>query len=138
MFTTLSPPRKWWWNEITNRNSNRSEKIHIRKARFEELRELWTKLNRKYVMYFDREIDKKIELELPSVIKEKRVFSLQTVESSRRILEFEGNVAVANESSHAELTLCDRHYEYNEFLKRASRHTNIPIELWLLRFLPVA
>lgn len=116
-------------SRITNRNSNRSEKIHIRKARFEELRELWAKLNRKYVLYFDKEIDKKIEVELPSVIKEKRVFSLQTVESSRRILEFEGNVAVANEGSHAELTLHDRHYGYNEFLKRASRHTNIPIHI---------
>lgn len=55
------------------------------------------------------------------------MFSLQTVESSRKVLEFEGNVAVANEGSHAELTLHDRHYGYNEFLKLASRYTNIPV-----------
>lgn len=116
-------------NRIINRNSSRNDKIHIRKARFEELRELWAQLNRKYVLYFDKAIDKKIEAELPSIIKDKHVFSLQTVESSRKVLEFEGNVAVANEGAHAELTLHDRYYGYNEFLKRASRYTNIPVHI---------
>lgn len=116
-------------NRIINRNSSRNDKIHIRKARFEELRELWAQLNRKYVLYFDRAIDKKIEAELPSIIKDKHVFSFQTVESSRKVLEFEGNVAVANEGTHAELTLHDRNYGYNEFLKRASRYTNIPVHI---------
>ena len=116
-------------NRIINRNSSRNDKIHIRKARFEELRELWAQLNRKYVLFFDKAIDKKIEAELPSIIKDKHVFSLQTVESSRKVLEFEGNVAVANEGTHAELTLHDRHYGYNEFLKRASRYTNIPVHI---------
>lgn len=114
-------------SRINNRNSNRSEKIHIRKARFEELRELWAQLNRKYILYFDKEIDNKIATELPLIIKEKQVFSLQTVMSSRKILGFEDNIAVANEGSHIELTLSNRHYAYNEFLKRATRHTNIPI-----------
>ena len=116
-------------NRIINRNSNRNNKIHIRKARFEELRELWAQLNRKYVLYFDKAIDKKIKAELPSIIKYKHVFSLQTLESSRRILEFKGKVAVANEGSHTELTLHNRHYGYNEFLKLASRHTNVPIHI---------
>lgn len=116
-------------SRINNRNSNRSEKIHIRKARFEELRELWAQLNRKYILYFDKEIDNKIATELPLIIKEKQVFSLQTVMSSRKILGFEDNIAVANEGSHIELTLSNRHYAYNEFLKRATRHTNIPIQI---------
>ncbi|MDY2806822.1 MAG: type III restriction-modification system endonuclease, partial [Prevotella sp.] len=116
-------------NRIINRNSSRNDKIHIRKARFEELRELWAQLNRKYVLYFDKAIDKKIEVELPSIINDKHVFSLQTVESSRKVLEFERNVAVANEGAHAELTLHDRYYGYNEFLKRASRYTNIPVHI---------
>ena len=112
---------------IINRNSGRTDKIHVRKAKFEELRELWAQLNRKYVLYFDKEIDRQIEAELPKVIKDKEVFSLQTVESSRKVLEIKGGVAVANEGAHAELTLHNRHYAYNEFLKRASRHTNIPV-----------
>ena len=114
-------------NRITDRNSRRSDKIHVRKARFEELKELWAHLNRKYVLYFDKEIDQNIEKALPSIIKEKHVFSLQTVESSRKVLDFENGMAEAAEGTHIELTLHDRHYDYNEFLRRATRHTNIPI-----------
>ena len=116
-------------NRIINRNSNRNDKVHIRKARFEELRELWAQLNRKYVLYFDKEMDQKIEKELPEIIKDKHVFSLQTVESSRNVLEFADNKAIAKEASRIELTLHNRHYTYNEFLKNASRYTNIPIHI---------
>ncbi|MBR4406511.1 MAG: type III restriction-modification system endonuclease, partial [Bacteroidaceae bacterium] len=37
-------------NRIINRNSERKNSIHIRKAQFDELRELWSQLNRKYIM----------------------------------------------------------------------------------------
>lgn len=116
-------------NKIINRNSYRSGKIHVRKARFEELRELWSQLNRKYVLYFDKEIDKNMEMALPAIIKDKHVFSLQTVASSRKIIEIENNVAFANEDSNIELTLHDRHYAYGEFLRRATRRTNIPMHI---------
>lgn len=114
-------------NRIINRNSNRNDKIHIRKARFEELRELWAQLNRKYVLYFDKNIDRQIEADLPSMIKDKHIFALQTVESSRKVVEIEENMAVLKEGSQVEFTLHNRYYEYNEFLKLTSRHTNIPI-----------
>lgn len=116
-------------SRIINRNSHRTDKIHVRGKRFEELRQLWSQLNRKYVLYFDREIDRKIETDLPSVIKDKHVFSMQTVDSSRQLLGFDGQVAVVNEGSHVELTLRNRHYAYNEFLRRATRHTGIPVDI---------
>ena len=116
-------------SRIVNRNSSRSNKIHIRKARFEELRDLWAQLNRKYILFFDKGIDQQIKVALPSIIKDKHVFALQTVETSRKVLQFEGNMAVANEWTHTQLTLHNRHYAYNDFLKRASRHTNIPLHM---------
>lgn len=114
---------------IKDRNTSRTNKIHVRKARFEELRELWAQLNRKYILFFDKEIDRQIEAALPGIIKDKQVFALQTVETSRKVIQFDGNVAVANEWTHAQLTLHNRHYAYNDFLKRASRHTNIPLHM---------
>lgn len=116
-------------SRIKDRNTNRTNKIHVRKARFEELRELWAQLNRKYILFFDKEIDRQIETALPGIIKDKQVFALQTVETSRKVLQFDGNVAVANEWTNAQLTLHNRHYAYNDFLKRASRHTNIPLHM---------
>ena len=116
-------------SRIKDRNTNRTNKIHVRKARFEELRELWAQLNRKYILFFDKEIDRQIEAALPGIIKDKQVFALQTVETSRKVIQFDGNVAVANEWTHVQLTLHNRHYAYNDFLKRASRHTNIPLHM---------
>ena len=116
-------------SRIKDRNTNRTNKIHVRKARFEELRELWAQLNRKYILFFDKEIDRQIETVLPGIIKDKQVFALQTVETSRKVIQFDGNVAVANEWTHAQLTLHNRHYAYNDFLKRASRQTNIPLHM---------
>ena len=116
-------------NRIINRNSHRSDKIHVRKARFEELRELWAQLNRKYILYFDKEIDLKLSSALPSIIQEKRVFSPQAIESSRRIVEFKDGRAMANEGAHVEFTLNNRHYSYGDFLKRATRLTNIPVQI---------
>ena len=71
-------------SRINNRNSNRSEKIHIRKARFEELRELWAQLNRKYILYFDKEIDNKIATELPLIIKPKSVIRISLCRTAKR------------------------------------------------------
>lgn len=116
-------------NKIINRNSRRSDKIHVRKARFEELRELWAQLNRKYVLYFDKEIDREIEKVLPVIIKDNHVFSLQAVASSRKIIKIENNVAFADEGSNMEFTLHDRHYAYGEFLRRATKRTNIPMHV---------
>ena len=112
-------------NHIINRNSSRKDTIHIRKAKFEELRTLWSQLNRKYILYFDHEIDQKIEEALPAVIKDKHVFSVQTIESTREELGFQEGTAYTKEDTHAELSLHNSYYAYNDFLKRASRRTNI-------------
>lgn len=41
-------------SRIKDRNTNRTNKIHVRKARFEELRELWAQLNRKYILFLTK------------------------------------------------------------------------------------
>ncbi len=116
-------------NRIINRNSERKNTIHIRKAQFDELREMWSQLNRKYIMYFDKEIDKKLEDALPDIIKDKHIFSLQTIESSREELCFQDKTAYAAEGTRTALTLHSRHYAYNEFLLRTSRASNIPVQI---------
>lgn len=114
-------------NRIINRNSNRKDTIHIRKARFEELKSLWSILNRKYVLYFDKHIDQRMQEYLPLLIKDKHVFALQVLGTSRSELAIDAGVAYSNEATKTEITVKGRHYAYNEFLCKASKHTNIPI-----------
>lgn len=113
-------------NRITNRNSLRRGTVHIRKARFEELRSLWSMLNRKYVLYFDSAIDQRMAEALPTLIHDKHVFSLQVLDSSREQVSIENGRAKNTEAASAEITVSGRHYAYNEFLAKATRKTNIP------------
>lgn len=116
-------------NRIINRNSKRKETVHIRKARFDELKSLWSILNKKYVLYFDKEIDKRIEEALPGIIKDRHVFSQQVLASSREALGFDEGRAQANIETNATITVSGRHYAYNVFLLKASKITNIPIHV---------
>lgn len=116
-------------SRIINRNSSRKDTIHIRKAKFEELKHLWNLLNKKYVLYFDKQIDQRIQDALPELIKNKHVFSLQVLSSSRAALGFEDGVAYSNETPKTDITVKGRHYAYNDFLNKASKHTNIPIQI---------
>lgn len=116
-------------NRIINRNSNRRSTIRIRKAKFEELRNLWSILNRKYVLYFDKQLDRSLQVALPILIKDKYIFSLQVLDSSRATLGFEHGSAYINEATKAEITVKGRHYAYNVFLVRASKSTNIPVTI---------
>ena len=114
---------------IINRNSRRSDSVHIRKTQFEELRELWNQLNRKFVLYLACDLDRSIEEALPQIIKDKHIFSLQTIQTTREELGFQAGVAYADEGAHTELTLPGRHLAYNDFLLRTSRKTNITIHI---------
>lgn len=116
-------------HRIINRNSARTDTIHIRKAKFDELKDMWKQLNRKYILYFDKEIDHKLEKDLPGIIETKHVFSLQVVDSKREEMGIEDGTAYLKEGSHVSLTLHGRHYAYNDFLTRSSKHTNIPIQI---------
>jgi type III restriction enzyme len=125
-------------NHIVNRNSKRKETVHIRKARFEELRDLWSILNKKYVLYFDQKIDDQLQKALPVIIRDKHVFSLQVLNSTRETLSVDNGMAYTTQDTNAQITVRGLHFAYNEFLKRASRSTNIPVQILHQAFKEVA
>lgn len=116
-------------SRIRNRNSERKGTIGIRKARFEEIRELWKKLNKKYVLYFEKGIEEELKKRLPEIIKEKNIFSHLSVSSDRRVVGIENDKAVSTEATGTQLLLNNRHMAYNEFLKRVSYFTCVPITI---------
>ena len=54
--------------KIENRNKAEQKKIKIRRENFNQLRELWQKINSKYVLFFDKEIGEKLAAALPNPI----------------------------------------------------------------------
>ena len=114
---------------IRDNNKGNKNTVPIRKTPFEGLRELWNQLNRKYVLYVDKDIENKLIDALPSIISDRSVeiFSYETLKTTRQKLQILEGRAALEGISHTEVTVPNMRMKYNEFLKRASALTNIPI-----------
>ena len=112
--------------KVKDRNKGEKDMVRIRKARYEELKELWTQINRKYIIFYQNGIDRQIEAALPGII-ENDVFVHQTLQSRRQKVAAADGRAVATEQSGQQYILAGKEMGYGEFLKRACRQTSIPV-----------
>ncbi len=113
-------------NKVKDRNAKESKGIKIRSARYEELRKLWEQLNKKYIIYFENEVDKLIEDSLPELL-DNGIFSSQVIVSRREQLEIQDGAAVLMEASGVQQLYNGKRIPYRDFLRRANRATSIPI-----------
>lgn len=114
--------------KVKDRNKDSRDVVKIRKARYEELKELWTQLNRKYIVFYQNDIDRQIEAALPGILEDE-VFVHQTIQSRRQKVTAEGDRVVTVQQSGQQYVLAGKKMPYNDFLKRACRQTSIPITM---------
>lgn len=112
--------------KVKDRNKGTKDTVKIRKARYEELKELWTQLNRKYIVFYQSDIDRQIEAALPDILADE-IFVHQTINSKRQKVTADGEKAVTVQQSGQQYVLAGKEMRYNEFLKRACRQTSIPM-----------
>jgi type III restriction enzyme len=114
-------------NKVIDKNKKVKNTIKIRKAQFEDLKELWSAINKKYILFFNREVDKMIEDELP-ILLQKDVFGLQEISSSRQEIHAGKNSVEVLNDPGVTYFIHGRKLPYNVFLKRINKATAIPIE----------
>lgn len=112
--------------KVRDRNKGTRDVVRIRKARYEELKELWEQLNRKYIIYYDKHVDEQVEAALPGILEED-VFVHQTIKSTRQKVTSADHIAVAMQAAGQQYVLDGKKLRYNDFLIRACRQTSIPI-----------
>ena len=114
--------------KVEDRNKKKEKKIQIRRAVFDELKTLWQEINSKYILHYEN-VEKEDFLfnELLDIVKED-VFTDTYISSRREELNTTGARATINEDSGVQFKI-DKPLPYNEFLKRISRQTNLPIQL---------
>ena len=112
--------------KVKDRNKGAKDMVKIRRAQYEELKELWTQLNRKYIVFYQQGIDGQIAEALPELLKED-VFVHQTIQSKRQKVTTAEGEAIAVQQSGQSYVLAGKEMRYNEFLKRACRQTSIPM-----------
>ena len=114
--------------KVKDRNKGSRDMVKIRKAKYDELKELWTQLNRKYIVFYQQGIDEQIAKALPELLA-KDVFEHQTIQSKRQKVTAAEGKAVSVQQAGQAYVLAGKEMRYNEFLKRACRQTSIPMTM---------
>ena len=111
--------------KIKDRNVTKPKPVKIRKAVYSEIRELWEKINQRYLLFYDVDLDAGMDAAVLSVL-EQGIFTDVVMTSTREIVESDGTqMSVVSETGVQYAVI--RPIAYNIFLKRISRVTNIPI-----------
>lgn len=113
-------------HKVNDRNKNRRVDIHVRKAVYSELKELWERINHKYYLFYDADLSDEIPNVLYDILRKHGVFGNVTLYSHRDQVATEGKEMVVKEASGVSYSI-KRPIRYNEFLKRISNQTSIPI-----------
>ena len=116
-------------NKIINRNKKDKKNIKIRKEQFEELRDLWMKINRRYVLYLEPTIEQNLEQALPSLLKD-NVFMTEVIASKReRVVADETGQMTVVSGTGGQYEIHGNRLPYGEFLQRVNRATSVPIRM---------
>lgn len=113
--------------KVRDRNSKPSHPVKIRKAKFEELRELWEKLNQRYTIWYEPELNIEIYKVLDTILETGNIFTDRVISSRREIVASDGNHMSSNSGSGVQYTI-NQALPYGVFLKRVSDATNISLE----------
>lgn len=117
-------------DKIRDRNTGKNaETVKVRKARFDELRDLWEKLNHKYVLSYTLGVDTYLDEQLADNIITSSIFDYRTLTSNR---EYVGKKEDKDDITHVSETgvtfrIDTKPMPYGVFLQRISRITSIPI-----------
>lgn len=113
-------------NKVIDVNKSNKEEIHIRKAVYSELKELWENISHKYYLFYDTDVKDEIPQVLHDILRKSGIFGNVTLYSHRDEVVADGNAMVLREDTGVSYFV-KRPLAYNEFLKRISRQTSIPI-----------
>ena len=114
--------------KVSDRNKRNSGTVKIRKAVYSELKELWEAINKKYYLFYERELENEIPDALMSILSEHDTFARTTIYSHRD--EVAVNTSVGRMEIHDDGGVSytvDHPLAYHEFLKKISDQTSIPI-----------
>lgn len=113
--------------KVKDRNKEKSKSIKIRKAVYNEIRELWERINQRYLLFYDQELDADMESVALSLFEKPGVFNEDVVISSRRDVIQSNGTQMSTAIESGVQYIVNRPIPYGTFLSRIMRVTNIPI-----------
>ncbi len=113
--------------KVKDRNKNKPTPVKIRKGAYNEIRELWEKINQRYLLFYDKDLDGDMESVVLSILETPGVFTDVVMTSSRAVIKSDGTAMTLADKTGLQYVV-SKTIPYNEFLLRIMRSTNIPIE----------
>ena len=113
--------------KVIDRNKRQKNTVKIRKAVYNELKELWLAINQKYLLMFDNDVNDNMQEVVNSLI-DSSIFRDATIVSERtRLINENGKMGLEVESGF-EYNILQK-IPYNQFLVKISNATNLPITM---------
>ena len=112
--------------KIKDRNKSESKPIKIRKGVFNEIKELWEKINQRYLLYYDAELNDTLDTAILEILEKPGIFNGMVLSSERDIVRSDGSQMSTEAGVGVQYTI-SRPITYNVFLKRIMHATNIPL-----------
>lgn len=115
-------------NKIIDRNKKPKHDIHIRKAVFSELKDLWQAINQKYYLFYEDELASEIPKALHDILRRYDTFDNLTLNSRRNEVAIDSGHMVVKENTGVSYSI-RKPLAYNKFLKYICEQTSIPITI---------
>lgn len=113
--------------KVKDRNKDKPKPIKIRKAVYNEMREFWERINQRYLLFYDADLDADMMEVALSLFEKPGVFTDVVMTSSRDIVHSDGTQMSTATGTGVQYTIL-RPIPYGTFLTRIMRVTNIPID----------
>lgn len=113
--------------KVKDRNKEKPKPVKIRKAVYQEIKELWETINHRYLMFYDDDLEDNIE-DIVLSIFEKDIFTTLVMSSERNKIHSDGSMVNVVSEAGVQYVVSSR-ISYGLFLKRISNVTNLPIKI---------
>lgn len=77
--------------KVKDRNKSEIKPIKIRKGVFNEIKELWEKINQRYLLYYDAELNDTLDTAILEILEKPGIFSGVVLSSERDIVRSDGS-----------------------------------------------
>lgn len=114
--------------KVKDRNKIKPKPIKIRKAVYDEMREFWERINQRYMLFYDADLDTDMEEVALSLFEKPGVFTDVVMTSGRDIVHSDGTQMSTTTGTGVQYTIM-RPIPYGTFLTRIMRVTSIPIKV---------
>jgi len=114
--------------KVKDRNKDKPKPIKIRPAVYNEIKELWERINHRYLLHYDSELNDNMEDVVLSLFEKDGVFTDVVMRSERDVINSTGTEMHMLREAGVQY-IVTRTIPYGTFLKRISSATNIPIKV---------